>query len=80
MTCREFAAYMMDYRSGELSPQSRAEFERHLGICDNCRKYLTSYEETVKLGKRAFEDEDTALPADVPEELVEAILAARRSS
>jgi len=71
---------MMDYHSGELSPQSRAELELHLSICDNCRKYLTSYEETVKLGKRAFEDEDAALPADVPQELVEAILAARRSS
>jgi hypothetical protein len=34
----------------------------------------------VKLGQRAFEDQDAALPADVPEELVEAILAARRSS
>ena len=80
MTCREFADYMMDYLSGELSPESRAQFERHVSLCANCRKYLTSYDETVKLGKRAFEDDDAALPADVPEQLVEAILAARRSS
>lgn len=80
MTCREFADYIGDYLSRELSPESREEFEHHLSLCDNCRTYLTSYEETVKLGKRAFEDQDAALPADVPEELVEAILAARRSS
>jgi hypothetical protein len=34
----------------------------------------------VKLGKRAFDDEEAALPADVPEDLVRAILAARRSA
>src|SRR5262249_19926145 len=78
VTCREFADFMMDYLSNELSAESRAQFEHHLSLCANCRKYLTSYEETVKLGRRAFEDEDAALPADVPEDLVRAILGARR--
>jgi anti-sigma factor RsiW len=80
VTCREFADFMMDYRSGDLSSERRAHFEHHLSLCTNCRKYLTSYEETVKLGKRAFDDGDAALPLDVPEELVKAILAARRSA
>ena len=80
MTCREFADFMMDYLSGELSAERRAQFEEHLSRCDNCRKYLTSYEETVKLGKAAFDDDKGAVPADVPEELVKAILAARRSA
>jgi hypothetical protein len=31
----------------------------------------------VALGKRAFDDDDAAVPADVPEDLVKAILAAR---
>lgn len=78
MTCREFADFMADYLSGELPAESRQQFERHLQLCENCRKYLTGYEESVKLGKRAFEDEDAAVPADVPEELVKAILASRR--
>ena len=80
MTCREFADFIMDYLSGELSSESRAQFEHHLSLCTNCRKYLTSFEETVKLGKRAFDDDAAAVPADVPEELVKAILAARRSA
>ena len=79
MTCREFADFMMDYLSGELPSDSRARFDHHLTLCTNCKRYLTSYEETVKLGKKAFEDDDAPLPADVPEELVRAILAARRS-
>ena len=79
MTCRKFADFMMDYLSNELAGESRRQFEYHLSRCVNCRKYLRSYEETVKLGKRAFDDEDSALPADVPDDLVKAILAARRS-
>jgi anti-sigma factor RsiW len=80
VTCREFADFMMDYLSGELPSERRGHFEQHLSLCANCRRYLASYEETVKLEKRAFDDEDAAVPADVPEELVRAILAARRSA
>ena len=80
MTCREFADFIKDYVAGELSSESRAQFEHHLSICPNCQRYLTSYEETIKLGKRAFDDEDSAVPPEVPEDLVKAILSARRSS
>ena len=78
MTCREFADFIMDYQSGELSAELRARFDHHLALCANCRKYLTSYDETVKLGKAAFDDADAKVPPEVPDELVSAILAARR--
>lgn len=77
MTCREFADFIGDYFSGELDAAVLAGFDWHLQVCPNCRRYLKSYEETVKLGKRAFDDEDAMLPPQVPEELVRAILAAR---
>jgi len=80
VTCRELADFIGDYLSGELRADSRAEFERHLRLCPNCRRYVAEYELTVKLGKRAFADEDAGVPADVPEDLVQAILAARRRS
>jgi len=51
VTCREFADFMADYLSGELSADARITFEHHLALCANCRNYLTSYEETVKLGR-----------------------------
>jgi anti-sigma factor RsiW len=80
VTCREFADFIMDYLSAELTPEVRACFEHHVSICVNCRKYLTSYEESVKLGRRAFDDDTAPVPADVPEALVKAVLAARRSA
>ena len=79
MTCREFADFMMDYLAGELPQDSLASFERHLGACQNCQKYLAGYQDTVKLGKRAF-DQTAELPADVPDDLVKAILESRRRS
>jgi anti-sigma factor RsiW len=80
VTCREFADFMMDYLSGEIAPESRIRFDDHLAHCSNCEKYLRGYEETVRLGKRAFEDERATLPDDVPQQLVDAILAARRKT
>lgn len=78
MTCREFAEFMTDYLSGDLAPDVRNEFDYHLRICVNCRRYLTSYEETIKLGKRAFDDLDAQVPTEVPDDLVRGILRARR--
>ena len=80
MTCREFADFMNDYLSGELAPESRTRFDDHLARCPNCEKYLRGYEETVRLGKRAFEDEQATLPGDVPQQLIDGILAARRKT
>jgi hypothetical protein len=77
MTCREFADFMADYLSEDLQPDVRQRFVRHLELCINCQRYLTSYRETIALGKRALTDDDGALQADVPEDLVRAILAAR---
>jgi anti-sigma factor RsiW len=77
VTCREFADFMAEYLAGDLAPDLQRPFDHHLSVCVNCQRYLTSYRETVALGKRAFADDDAALPADVPDELLKAILAAR---
>ena len=73
MTCRECAEFLMDYTSGELSPEVRATFERHMKACPNCEEYMRQYTGIVDAGQHAF-DEETC---DIPEELVRAILAAR---
>ena len=72
VTCREFAEFMVDYFSGELSADARAVFEHHLSLCENCDRYLTSYRESVALGKRAFDDETAMVPPEVPDVLVKA--------
>ena len=78
MTCREFTEFIIDYRSGELEASQRSRFEDHLAACVNCQQYLESYDATVRLGKRAFDDENASVPADVPDALIQAILSARR--
>ena len=80
MTCREFAEFMADYLSGGLVPVTNAQFERHLTVCPNCVAYLSNYRDTVALGRQAFADDDAAVPDEVPDDLVNAILASRRPS
>ncbi len=78
MTCREFSDFIADFLSGELPAETLATFEQHLTVCSNCVKYLAGYKATVELGRAAFDDEMAALPDDVPDDLVTAILSARR--
>lgn len=77
MTCREVAEFLIDYLEGDLAGDSRREFEHHLSRCEACRRYLFGYRMAVELGRSAFRDEDeAALAAGVPEDLIRAILAA----
>ena len=78
MTCREFVEFLMAYLDGELPEAQRRVFESHMEVCAACVNYLASYEATVALGRRLAEQGEASLPEDVPEELVDAILAARR--
>ncbi len=78
MNCREVVEFLMEYLSGELPPDQRQAFDDHLKACPDCVTYLKGYEDTVKLGKAAFRSPNERVPDEVPEELVQAILAARR--
>jgi anti-sigma factor RsiW len=79
ITCRTFVEFLMDYMSGELPEPQRDQFDEHLAACVACVAYMKTYENTVKLGKAAFADPDAAVPDDVPEDLVKAVLQARRT-
>lgn len=79
MTCRELIDFLMAYLDGELPTAERAEFDGHLGDCPDCRAYLATYQQTVQLEVDAFRDLDREVPEGVPEHLLLAILAARRS-
>lgn len=79
MTCRELADFLMDYVNEDLAPDVRRDFERHLALCANCVAYVRTYRSTIELGRRAFDDLEAEAGTDVPFELVQAILAARKS-
>jgi len=81
MTCREFTEFLHDYLLGKLPAEQRAEFDKHLAECPWCVAYLDSYQKTIHLEHAAFSvPEGAPPPADVPEELVQAILRARSRS
>jgi anti-sigma factor RsiW len=77
ITCREFQAFLLDYCEQHLDDEQRAVFEAHLAGCPMCRVHFETYLKTIELGRRVLAEEDPEAPADLPEELVEAVLAAR---
>jgi anti-sigma factor RsiW len=78
MTCRGLTDFLGAYLDGELSEQVRGRFDEHLAACSECSAYVETYRATVRLARGAVRDPDGPVPADVPEDLVKAILAARR--
>ncbi len=77
MTCQEFVEFIASYLEGEAPERAHQVFESHLRMCPPCLAYLDSYKETIALGRSACVDPDGPPPADVPPELVRAVLAAR---
>lgn len=77
MKCREFVEFLMAYLDGDLAEETRSLFDEHMRECPSCVSYLETYSETIRLGRLACDDD--AAPLDAPEDLVAAILAARRS-
>ena len=80
MTCREFVDFLIDYDTGEISEAQRVAFDEHMVLCPPCVAYVETYRQTVALGKSACQDPAESLPDDVPEALIQAILAARAQS
>jgi anti-sigma factor RsiW len=77
MTCREFIEFLWRYTADELSPAERATFDAHLATCRHCVKYLHSYQDTIRIGKAVLTPSEEAVPAEVPDDLIKAILASR---
>jgi len=77
MTCRDLSEFLHDYLAGELPDHVASDFAGHLANCDNCEVFLEQYRQTILLGRASVIEGDTA---EVPEELVEAILATIRTS
>ncbi len=78
ITCKEFEDFVLRYLDGELSARQRSVFELHMRLCRECREYLAAYRRTIEVGREASKSADEALPDDVPEDLIKAILEARK--
>lgn len=79
ITCGEFEQFIHDYQEGWLRPQQRRVFDLHMELCPMCETYFTSYLRAIAVGKQLCDPEGVSAPVELPEELVLAILAARRA-
>jgi anti-sigma factor RsiW len=52
ITCRDFAALLMDFVSDQLPPERRDLIEQHLGHCSPCLAYVESYRILVEVTPR----------------------------
>lgn len=77
ITCRELIEFLDGYLADELSHDQRTAFDAHLEVCPDCVAYVSSYEASIEMTKDALSDRES-VPANVPESLVKAILAARK--
>ncbi len=77
LTCMDFERFVHDYQEGSLGPRERRAFDLHMELCPMCRVHFALYLQAIELGRRICATDDAAAPAELPEELVSVILAAR---
>ncbi len=77
LTCREFVNFLHAYIDQDLSAERLAVFDRHLSVCPDCTGYLDGYRKTMGLSVAALSE---LSEREIPEDLVKAILEARKRS
>lgn len=76
ISCQVFEDFVLAYLEEELSSTQRRVFEMHLKLCRECREYLEDYRKTLSATRNlSLAEKDTL--AEVPEDLIKAILDAR---
>lgn len=80
ITCEAFEDFILAYLEDDLPPRQKFLFELHLKVCRECRDYLRAYRASMDLTHRAVTDSKATLPQTVPDDLVRAVLEARKSS
>jgi anti-sigma factor RsiW len=77
LTCRELGELLADYLTGDLTTAERMALEGHLVACPECLAYVRTYRAIVLAAREVCRDDDP--PPDVPDALVQAIVATRRT-
>lgn len=79
LTCKQFDEFMIDYLEGGLPVWQKYMCWLHIKMCRECAYFVQQYRKVVALGKDAFDSPDEAVPDSVPEELVKAAMAFRKT-
>lgn len=79
LTCKEFDEFMVDYLEGGLPAWQKYMCWLHVKMCLECAYFVQQYRRVMALGQTAFDAPDEAVPDSVPEELVQAAIAHRKT-
>ena len=79
LTCKEFDEFMTDYLEGGLPVWQKYMCWLHVKMCRECAYFIREYRRVIALEQTAFDSPDEAVPDSVPEELVQAALAHRKT-
>lgn len=79
LTCAEFQEMLDAYIDGDLSVGARAMVDFHTKTCPICDRYLAAYRKVRDLAAETLTEDETAALEEVPEDLVTAVLAARKA-
>lgn len=79
ITCEHLLEFLTDYIENALPPEERSRFEQHLAACPECVNYLHNFHETIRAARCACQHLQACGTDQIPESLVQAILAARRN-
>jgi len=80
MTCEALEEFVVDYVDGALPAPQKRKFDLHLCVCGSCRRYIDHYRKTIALSVAALEPAPGPEADQMPEDLVQAILASRAQS
>lgn len=80
LTCKEFDDFMVDYLDQDLPVWQKFMCWLHVKMCRECAEFVRDYQRTIVLGQMAYDNPDEPVPSSVPEELINAALAHRKTS
>jgi predicted anti-sigma-YlaC factor YlaD len=75
LVCRELVELVTDYLEGSLRGRERRRFERHIGHCSDCLRYVDQIKLTTRLEQLTREE-----AAEIPPRLLELFRNASRES
>lgn len=78
LTCEDMHKFLDDYLAGELPAKQHIAFSWHIRMCKCCKDYLEAYRRSIELSRESFYEELGENCEDLPESLVESIIAAKR--
>lgn len=76
MNCREVLDFLNAYLDRELPLETMREFDAHLAECPACVAYVETYRQTLAALRTCSQSPPAGMDP-VPEEVIQAILAAR---